>query len=72
MPFTEGDTGRILWHSRVSIYINPCTNEDIDRSHIRMVWVGSPKYETILEEKGDFYIMGNRKYNVWSKKLSSK
>ena len=51
-------------HSRVVIYINPCTNEGIIRSHIRMVLVGQPKHETILEEEGDIHITGNRKYKV--------
>ena len=29
-----------------------------------MVLAGQPKHETILEEKGDIYIMENKKYKV--------
>ena len=53
---------------------NPCTSAGVtrSRSHVKAVSVGQPKHETILEEKGDIHIMGNKKYKVWSKILSSK
>jgi hypothetical protein len=39
---------------------------------MKMILVEQPKHETILEERGDIHIIGNRKYKVWSKKLSRK
>jgi hypothetical protein len=42
------------------------------RAQNKMVPVGQPKHETIVEEKRDIHLMGNKKYKVWSKKLSSK
>ena len=41
------------------------------RTQIKMVLVGQPKLETILEE-GDIHTNGNRKHKIRSTKLSSK
>jgi len=47
-------------HLRVVIYINPCTNGGTTqlRTQNKMVTIGQPKNETILEEKGDNHIIG--------------
>ena len=37
-----------------------------------MILPGQPKPETILEEDRFIHLKGNKKYKVWSKKLSSK
>lgn len=61
-------------HLGVAIYINPCANvgKTRSRTQIHMVLVGQPKHDTILDGKGDIYVMGYRKYKVSLKKLSSK
>ena len=60
-----GET-QISKHLRVVMYINSCTNEVTTQSETqsKMFLVGPPKHETILEEKGDFHIMEERKYKV--------
>ena len=48
-------------------------NSQLDQeTQSKMVLVGQPKRETILEEKDDIHITWKKKYKVWSKKLSSK
>ena len=42
------------------------------RTQLKMVSVGQPKHHTILKERGDIHIMGNKEYGVWSTKLSRK
>ena len=41
-------------------------------TQIKTVLVGQPKPDTILEEKGDVHVNGNRNYKVWSRKVSRK
>ena len=34
-------------------------------TQIKMVSVGQPKTKTIVEDKGDIHVKGNRKHKVW-------
>lgn len=71
--------GNSVWNSNIWTFksgdLHPFMHKwryNTIRTHMKMILVEQPKHETILEERGDIHIIGNRKYKVWSKKLSRK